>query len=102
MSRNPVLVITCRGVPFLGGAPISAKLDDEPIFLRWDTPATFELKAGTHGLDIFFEPLRYPLGANRLSRSIELNGGFRYNLTYTPRALPMLPPKIALTVDRPA
>lgn len=101
MVRKPQLVITCRGIPFLGGAPITAAIDGEPVFLSWDKPTTFELAPGRHGLEISYEPIRYPFGANKLARSIDLNGGFRYNLTYIPRLIPNLAPKIELVVDRP-
>jgi hypothetical protein len=101
MSRKPQLVIVCRGLPFLGGAPITAAIDGEPVFLAWDKPSLFELSPGIHGLEISYEPIRWPFGANKLARSIELNAGFRYNLTYIPRLAPMLPPKIELLVDRP-
>lgn len=101
MARKPQLVITCRGIPFLGGAPIRAAIDGEPVFLGWDKPSTFELAAGRHGLEITYEPIRYPFGANKLARAIDLHGGFRYNLTYIPRLIPNLPPRIDLVVDRP-
>ena len=94
------LVIVCQGVPGLGGSPISARLDDEPIFLGWDVPAEFVLPAGQHGLDLSYEPLRWPFGANKLSNSITLNAGFRYTLTYTPRIIPTIKPKVSITVDR--
>jgi hypothetical protein len=93
-------VITCRGVPLLGGSPITARLDDEALFLTWDHPTSIELRPGRHGIDISHEPIRWPFGANKLSRSLDCNAGFRYHLEYVPRALPMLPPKIRLTVDR--
>ncbi len=97
-----VLVIECVGKLGLGGAPIAASLDDETIFLRWDTPSTFSLPAGTHGIRIAHEPLRWPFGANKIARALDLNGGFRYTLTYTPRAAPFQPGKLSLEVDRPA
>lgn len=94
------LVIVCLGIPGLGGSPISARLDDAPIFLGWDIPAEFVVAAGQHGLDISYEPLRWPFGANKLSNSITLHAGFRYTLTYTPRVIPTIRPKVSITVDR--
>ena len=99
-DRKAALILVCRGLPGLGGAPISAKLDDVDIFLGWDTPAEFIVKAGVHGIDISHEPLRWPFGANKLSNSITLNPGFRYTLTYTPRVIPTLAPKVSIVVDR--
>ena len=94
------LVIVCRGVPGLGGSPITARLDEQPIFLGWDVAAEFVVPAGVHGLDIAYEPLRWPFGANKLSNSITLNAGFKYTLTYTPRVVPTIRPKVTITVDR--
>lgn len=99
-ERHASLVIVCRGVPGLGGSPITAKLDDAPIFLSWDQPEEYVVPAGVHGLDISYEPLRWPFGANRLSNSITLHAGFRYTLTYTPRVVPTIRPKVTIDVDR--
>jgi hypothetical protein len=99
-ERKASLVLVCRGVPGLGGAPISARLDDALIFLGWDTPSEFIVDAGVHGLDISYEPLRWPFGANKLSNSITLQPGFRYTLTYTPRVIPTRAPKVSIDVDR--
>lgn len=99
-ASKAALIITCQGVPGLGGAPINAKLDDQPIFLGWDEPSEFVVPAGRHGLDISYEPLRWPFGANKLSNAIDLHAGFRYTLTYTPRIIPTIRPKISITVDR--
>jgi hypothetical protein len=99
-ERKASLVLVCRGVPGLGGDRCTAKLDDAPIFLGWDTPAEFVVNPGVHGLDISYEPLRWPFGANKLSNSITLHPGFRYTLTYTPRVIPTLAPKVAIAVDR--
>jgi hypothetical protein len=101
-AASAVLVIECIGVLGLGGSPITASLDDKPIFLRWDKAETFTLPAGAHGIRIHHEPIRWPLGANRIARSLQLNGGFRYTLRYTPRAAPFLAAKLSLDVDRPA
>ena len=99
-DRLASLVIICRGVPGLGGSPITAKLDDAPIFLGWDLASEYVVPAGVHGLDISYEPLRWPFGANKLSNSITLNAGFRYTLTYTPRIIPTIAPKVTIDVDR--
>ncbi len=99
-ERKASLILVCRGLPGLGGAPISARLDDVPIFLGWDTPSEFVVNPGVHGLDISYEPLRWPFGANKLSNSITLVAGFRYSLTYTPRVIPTWAPKVSIDVDR--
>ena len=99
-ERFASLVIICRGVPGLGGAPITAKLDDTPIFLGWDQAEEFVVPAGVHGLDLSYEPLRWPFGANKISNSITLNAGFRYTVTYTPRVIPTIRPKISIDVGR--
>ena len=99
-SKMATLVLECVGTLGLGGAPITAELDDTPIFLGWDKPQSFELPAGRHGLRISHEPIRWPFGANKLARSIDLNAGFRTTIRYVPRAAPMLPPKLVITVDR--
>jgi hypothetical protein len=99
-ERFASLVITCQGLVGLGGAPITASLDEQAIFLGWDIPAEFVVPAGVHGLKISYEPLRWPFGANKLDNSITLNAGFRYVLTYTPRIIPSAKPKITIDVDR--
>ena len=99
-ERFASLVIICRGVPGLGWAPITAKLDDTPIFLGWDQAEEFVVPAGVHGLDLSYEPLRWPFGANKISNSITLNAGFRYTVTYTPRVIPTIRPKISIDVGR--
>ena len=99
-DRLASLVLLCRGVPGLGGSPITAKLDDTAIFLGWDQACEYVVPAGVHGLEISYEPLRWPFGANKLSNSITLNAGFRYTLTYTPRVIPTVRPKVTIDVDR--
>lgn len=101
-APTSTLVIECVGVLGLGGSPISATLDDQPIFLAWDRPQTFTLAPGRHGLRISHEPIRWPFGANKIARSIDLHGGFRYTLRYIPKAAPFAPAKLVLDVDRPA
>lgn len=99
-SRTSTLVLECVGTLGLGGAPITAELDDHPIFLAWDKPQSFELPAGRHGIRLSYEPIRWPFGANKLARSIDLNAGFRTTIRYRPRFAPMLAPKLEITVDR--
>ena len=99
-SRTATLVVECVGLLGLGGSPITAELDDLPIFLGWDRPQTFELAPGRHGLRISYEPIRWPFGANKLARAIDLNAGFRTTIRYVPRMAPMLPPKLKITIDR--
>ncbi len=99
-APTATLVLECVGLLGIGGSPISAELDDSPIFLGWDKPQTFELAPGRHGLRISYEPIRWPFGANKLARSIDLNAGFRTTIRYVPRIAPMLPPKIEISVDR--
>jgi hypothetical protein len=100
MPQKATLVLECVGILGLGGSPISAELDDVPIFLAWDRPQVFDVEPGRHGLRISYEPIRWPFGANKLARAIDLNGGFRTTLRYIPRIAPMLPPKLIITVDR--
>ncbi len=99
-GRLAGLIIECRGTVGLGGAPIRARLDDQDLFLAWDSPQQFVVPAGKHGIEICHEPVRWPFGANKISNSIELNAGFRYYLTYIPRLIPTLPAKIEIRVDR--
>jgi hypothetical protein len=98
--RTATLVLDCVGTLGLAGAPITAELDDNPIFLAWDKPMSFELTPGRHGIRISYEPIRWPFGANKLARSVDLNAGFRTTIRYLPRLAPMLPPKLEITVDR--
>ena len=99
-SRTASLILECVGVLGLGGSPISAEIDEKPIFLRWDTPQTFKLSAGTHGIRISHEPIRWPFGANKVARALDCHAGFRYTLRYKPRVAPFLPGKLELVVDR--
>ena len=99
-SKVATLVVECVGTLGLGGSPIKAELDDRSIFLAWDKPATFDLPPGRHGLRLCHEPLRWPFGANKLARSIDLNAGFRTTIRYIPRIAPMIAPKLEITVDR--
>ena len=99
-TRTATLVLECVGVLGLSGAPISAAIDENAVFLRWDAPQTFTLPAGTHGIRISHEPIRWPFGANKIARALECNAGFRYTLRYKPRAAPFLPGKLELIVDR--
>lgn len=98
--RTATLVVECVGTPGIGGAPIRASLDGAPLFLAWDRPTTVVLPAGRHGIEICHEPVRWPLGANRLANSLELRAGFRYHLVYVPRLVPTFKPKVRLLVDR--
>jgi hypothetical protein len=100
-ANEAVLVIECVGTLGLGGSPLFVSIDERAVFLRWDKSESFTLPAGTHGIRIHHEPIRWPLGANRIARSIDLNAGFRYTLRYTPVAAPFRPGKLNLEVDRP-